>query len=102
MHWQIRLFFLTILLLLPGCSGKQSGDLGAFILQHAGTLGARVRQANDLPQFITKWYYKEDGDRLQIYLVGDQFLKLQSFLSAAFGQPTVTNGMAGRYYGAEI
>jgi hypothetical protein len=103
-------------LALPlGCSSaddlagydKQSGDLGAFILRHASKFGARAEQTNGLPQFTADWRYKEDADGFQIYIVGDHFTQLQSFLTAAFGSPAkppTTNELAGTksigtYYG---
>ena len=112
-------FFALALLLLLGCSragddlagyDKQSGDLGAFILQHASKFGARIQQTNGLPQFTTDWRYKEDADGFQVYIVGDHFAQLQSFLTAAFGppaKPPTTNDLAGTksigtYYGAEL
>ena len=107
------------LALLLGCSraaddlpgyGKKSGDLGAFILQSASKFGARVLQTNGLPRFTADWRYKEDAEGVQIYIVGDHFDRLQSFLTAAFGPPAkspTTNEMAGTkhigsYYAAEL
>jgi hypothetical protein len=107
------------LALLFGCSGgadepgykKQSGDLGAFILQQAPKFGARIQQSKGLPQFTADWRYKEDADGFQIYIAGDRFAQLQSFLTAAFGppaQPPTTNELfagaksIGTYYGAQL
>src|SRR5438128_1154169 len=106
------------LALLLGCSrsddlagyDKQSGDLGVFILQHASKFGARAQQTNGLPQFKADWRYKEDADGFQIYIVGDHFTQLQSFLTAAFGppaKPPTTNELLGTksigtYYGAGL
>lgn len=108
----LSFFALTLLL---GCSsaddlagyGRQSGDLGAFILQHASKFGARAQRTNALPQITTDWRYKEDANGVQIYVVGDHFAPIQSFLTAAFGppaKPPATNQMAGTksigtYYG---
>lgn len=94
---------------LPGYDRK-SGDLGAFILQHASKFGAQVRQTNGLPQFTGDWRCKEDADGCQVYILGDHFAQLQSFLTAAFGppaKPPSTNELAGTknigtYYGAEL
>ena len=94
------------LALLLGCSSsdefpgydKQSGDLGAFILQRASKFGARAQQTSGLPQLTVDWRSKEDADGCQIYIVGDHFTQLQSFLSTAFGppaKPPTTNEMAG-------
>ena len=111
--------FLFLALLLLGCSratddfagyDKQSGDLGAFILQHASKFGARPQQTNGLPQFTADWLYKEDTDGFQIYITGDHFAPLQSFLTSAFGppaKPPTTNESAGTksigtYYGAQL
>ena len=115
--YRISLFFALALLVL-GCSrtddfdgySKQSGDLGAFVLQHASTFGARIRSTNSLPQLSAEWRYKEDADGFQIYVVGDYFRQLESFLTTAFGPPAhapTTNELAGTkhigtYYGAEL
>jgi hypothetical protein len=94
---------------LPGYE-KKSGNLGAFIIERTSKVGAQVRQTNGLPQFTGDWRYKEDADGCQIYMVGDHFTQLQTFLTAAFGppaKPPSTNEMAGTkhigtYYGAEL
>jgi hypothetical protein len=94
---------------LPGYD-KESGDLGAFIIQHASKFGAHVQQTNGLPEFTGDWRYKEDADGCQIYIIGDHFTQLQSFLTAAFGppaKPPSTNEIAGTthigtHYGAEL
>jgi hypothetical protein len=109
--------FLTFALLI-GCSSaddmpgykKQSGDLGAFILQQSSKFGASPQQTSRLPQFRANWRYKEDSDGFQIYIPGDHFTQLQSFLTAAYGppaKPPTTNEMAGTrsigtYYGAQL
>jgi len=106
--------FLAVALLL-GCSSaddmpgykKRSGDLGAFILQQSSKFGARPQQTSGLPQFTADWRYKEDADGFQIYIPGNHFTQLQSFLTAAYGppaKPPTTNEMAGTksigtYYG---
>jgi hypothetical protein len=103
---------------LAGCShsddfagySQKSGDLGTFILQHASKFGARVPQTNGLAQFAAEWRFKEDAEGFQIYIVGDHFGQLQSFLTAAYGAPAhppTTNETAGTksigtYYGAEL
>jgi hypothetical protein len=108
----------ALALFLAGCSptddfagySQQSGNLGAFILQHTSKFGAHAPQTNGLAQFMADWRYKEDADGFQIYIVGDYFGQLQSFLTAAYGPPAhppTTNGMAGTksigtYYGAEL
>ena len=113
------LSFFALALLLFGCSrtsddlagyDKQSGDLGVFIIQQSSKFGARAQQTNALPQFIADWRYKEDADGFQIYITGDHFTQLQSFLTAAFGppaKPPTTNELAGTksigtYYGAQL
>jgi len=102
-----RIPLFCALALLLGCSNaddldgydKRSGDLGVFILQHASKFGARVQQTNGLPQLNRDWRYREDADGFQVYIVGDHFAQLQSFLIAAFGPPakppTTNEGMAG-------
>jgi len=106
------------LVLLIGCSSpddfadyeRQSGDLGAFILQHASKYGAHIQQTNGLPQFKADWLYKQDADGVQIYIIGDSFTPLQTFLVAAFGRPARsprTNELGGTkrvgtWYGAEL
>jgi hypothetical protein len=89
---------------------KQSGDLGAFILRHAAKFGARVQKTNDLPQLIADWRYVEEADGIQIYVPGDYFAPLQSFLTAAYGppaKPPTTNEVlgtknVGTYYGPQL
>jgi hypothetical protein len=109
---------ILLALVLLGCSrtddlagyDHQSGDLGVFILQHASKFGARVQRTNALPQFTGDWRYKEDADGFQVYIAGDHFGQLHSFLTAAFGppaRPPTTNEMAGTksigtFYGAEL
>src|SRR2546430_957546 len=113
-----RILSVAAVALLLGCSStddlpgyeKKSGDVGAFIIQHASKVGAHVRQTNGLPEFRGDWRYKEDADGCQIYIIGDHFTQIQSFLTAAFGPPAhppSTNEMAGTkhigtYYGAEL
>ena len=77
--------FVAVTLFLFGCSGKESGDLSAFIVEHATQLGAHAQQTNSLPRLVVHWYYKEDPNGLQVYIVGDHLSELQSFLAAAFG-----------------
>lgn len=104
-HMSRILPFIALALLL-GCSSaddlpgykKQSGDLGAFILQQSSRFGARAQQTNGLTQFMVDWRYKEDADGFQIYIVGNHFTQLQSFLTAAFGppaKPPTTNNWGG-------
>ena len=106
------------LALLVGCSSgddsagyeRKSGDLGAFILQQSPKFGAHIHHTNGLPLLSADWRYKEDTDGFQIYIVGDHFAEIQSFLAAAFGlpaKPPTTNESAGTkhigtYYGAEL
>ena len=110
--------FLALTLFLLECScaddfadyDKKSGDLGPFIIQHAHKFEMRVQQTNDLPKFPATWRYKEDADGFQVYVVGDHFAQLHSFLTAAFGPPSrppTTNEMVGTksigtYYGREL
>ena len=114
----IRVLPFIALTLLLGCARaddmpgykKQSGDLGVFILQQSSKFGARAQQTSGLPQFAADWRYKEDADGFQIYIVGDHFAQLQSFLAAAFGppaKPPTTNEWAGTkhigtYYGVAL
>ena len=106
------------LVMLLGCSArddfagydKKSGDLGAFILQRSSKCSAQIQRTNGLAPFTADWRYKEDADGFQIYIVGDHFAQLQSFLAAAFGppaKPPTTNEVAGTkhigtYYGADL
>jgi len=94
--------FLAVTLFLTGCSGKQSGDLGAFVLQRATQYGARAQRTNGLPQLRAHWYFKQDADGFQVYIAGDHFIQLQSFLTATFGPPAEANGIAGRCYWADV
>ena len=111
--------FLALTLFLFGCSrrgdtlagyDKQSGDLGAFILQHASKFGVRVQNTNGLPQLTAEWRHTEGPDSCQISVVGDYLGPLQSFLTAAFGPPAhplTTNETAdmkqvGTHYGPEL
>src|SRR4051812_22502701 len=96
------LAILAVTFFFVGCSDKRSGDLGAFILQRATRFGAHAQKTNGLPQLMAHWYSKEDADGFQVYIVGDHFLELQSFLTAAFGPPAVAKAKAGRYYGQEL
>jgi hypothetical protein len=72
--------------------------LGALVLDHASQFGACAQQKNSLPQLTAHWYYQQDVDGCRIYPVGDHVIQLQAFLTAAFGPPSETNGIAGRCY----
>ena len=112
-----RILPFIALALLLGCSSaddfpgysKESGDLGVFILQHSSKFGVRTQPTNALPKFAADWRYKEDADGFQVYIAGNHFTQLQSFLTAAFGPPAktpATNELAGEkrigYYGPEL
>jgi hypothetical protein len=89
---------------------RKSGDLGTFLLERSAKFGARSPTASTLPKFTGEWRYKEDQNGFQIYIDGDRFAELQSFLTAAFGppaQPPKTNHIGetqsvGTHYGAEL
>jgi len=118
LHAMTRILPIFVVVLLFGCSNaddlpgykKQSGDLGLFILRQSSKFGARAQQTNGLPQFTADWRYNEDADGFQVYIVGDHFTQLQSFLTAAYGPPAtppVTNELSGAksigtYYGAQL
>lgn len=93
----------------PGYS-HESGNLGAFILQNGSKVGAHIRKTNNLPSLTGNWRFKEDADGIQIYIIGDHFSELQTFLTAAFGPPAYppsTNEMMGTkhigtFYGANL
>jgi len=111
--------FLALTLSLFGCSrrgdtlagyDKRSGDMGAFILQHASKFGVRAQNTNGLSQLTAEWRHKEGPDSCQICVVGDYLRQLQPFLTAAFGPPAhplTTNETAdmkevGTRYGPEL
>src|SRR5689334_6778249 len=79
------LALIAVILFLVGCSGQQSGDLGAFLVQHATKLGARIERTNDVPKLQAHWYYKEDPNSLRVYISGDRVSELQNLLGSAFG-----------------
>jgi hypothetical protein len=107
------LLALTLLLLGSSCTDKDgfkknSGDLGTFIIWNAAKFGANVQQTNNLPRLTADWRYKEDADGIQVYLDGDHFAQLHSFLTSAFGPPahppmtnesSGSNKSIGSYYG---
>jgi hypothetical protein len=64
--------------------------------------GARPINTNSLPVLKAKWHYKSDADGVQIYLDGDYFPQVRSFLLAAFGPPAipVRTNRNGRILGA--
>lgn len=66
---------------------KRSGELGAFLLERSTQFGVPSPSTNGLPKLTADWRYKEDKDGFQIYINGDRFEELQSFLSSAFGPP---------------
>jgi hypothetical protein len=107
----------TMALYWGGCSRsdefagytQHSGDFGTFIRERAARFGARSPQTNGLPRFSAEWRSKEDADGVQVYLRGDYFSQLQSFLTAAWGpaRPPSTNEMGGAksigtFYGADL
>lgn len=85
---------LILCLVLVGCSkwgdpvpGKQmSGDLAAFVLQCAAARGAHPT-TNNLPSLQVQWTYQEQGVLEDIIFVpGDHFGEIESFLKQAFGE----------------
>src|SRR5260370_15220891 len=86
---------LAVALLLVSCApgydlagyDKHTGDLGSFILERALKFGAHPAQTNGLPQLTADWRSKEDANVLQVYVAGDHYAQLESFLVAAFGPP---------------
>lgn len=111
--------FLAIVVSVLGCSRavddlvgyeKNSGDLGTFILQHASKMGAQAQQTQGLPEFNADWRFKEDANGFQIYIVGDHFAELQSFLTTAYGPPAkpptinelLGTKSVGASYGAQL
>src|SRR5262245_35260562 len=98
--------FLVTAFALFGCSRggdkAQSGDLGAFIIQHAQAFGAHLRTTDALPPLMTQWSYAETTDvlgrKVKVTLDGDHVAQLEAFLLDAFGPPifpVITNTEKG-------
>ena len=92
----LSILFAALVVAATGCSrgadvGKgynsKSGDLGAFILSSAPKFGLRVLTTNDLPQIPAKWRYKEGSTELQLFVEGNYFPQLHTFLTKAVGPP---------------
>lgn len=77
----------------------QSGDLGAFIIEHAQALGAHSR-ATASPPLPGVWSYRQTSDiagrKVEITLAGDYLNKLEPFLDAAFGLSKITPVCGGK------
>jgi hypothetical protein len=69
---------------------KASGDVVPFVMDQALALGAHPVSTNSLPKIEAEWRFKRDADGVQLYLVGDCFPEVQSFLLAAFGPPAIS------------
>ena len=71
----------------------KSGDLGAFIIEHAQALGAHSH-ATALPPLAGAWSYRQASDitgrKVEIILAGDHLAELEPFLDAAFGRSLTT------------
>ena len=76
-----------------------SGDLGAFIIENAQTMGARARGAA-LPSLTGVWCCRRTSDisgrKIEITLAGDQLSELDPFLVAAFGPSKTTPVQGGK------
>ena len=77
----------------------KSGDLGAFIIEHAQALGAHPR-ATALPPLAGEWNYRQTSDitgrKVEITLTGDHLNELEPFLDAAFGLSKTTPVRGGK------
>jgi hypothetical protein len=77
----------------------KSGDLGAFIIEHAQALGAHSRTAV-LPPLAGVWSYRQTSDitgrKVEITLAGDHLSELELFLDAAFGRSLTTPVRGGK------
>jgi hypothetical protein len=77
----------------------KSGDLGAFIIEHAQALGAHSR-ATALPPLAGVWSYRQDSDitgrKVHVTLAGDHLSELEPFLDAAFGPSKITPVRGGK------
>jgi hypothetical protein len=94
-HYMKRIVpILVSAVILFGCSRSgdqtQSGDLGAFIIQHAQAFGAHP-QTTALPALSAEWRYQLTSDVLgqktKVTLDGNHIAELEPFLVAAFGPP---------------
>ena len=77
----------------------KSGDLGAFIIEHAQALGAHSR-ATEFPPFAGVWSCRRRSDiagrYVDITLAGDHLSELDHFLDAAFGRSLTTPVQGGK------
>jgi hypothetical protein len=77
----------------------KSGNLGAFIIEHAQALGAHSR-ATVLPPLAGVWSYSQTSDitgrKVDITLAGDHLSELEPFLDAAFGRSLTTPVRGGK------
>lgn len=77
----------------------KSGDLGAFIIEHAQALGAYSCGSALLPLAGT-WSYRQTSDitgrKVWITLPGDRLGELEPFLDAAFGPSKTTPVRGGK------
>lgn len=109
----------SLLAAATGCSGgadiregfnSKSGDLGAFILKSAPKFGVRVLTTNGLPRIPAKWRYKEASNEFCLFVEGNYFPQLDTFLTKAIGPaagPPMTNSLTNlrsvdAYYGTNL
>lgn len=90
---------LALALLLVGCRharyagfSRQSGDVVPFALARAIDFGARPQSTNALPVIQADWKFKADSRGIQIYINGDHFKDISTFLSRTFGEPDPSKG----------
>jgi hypothetical protein len=91
--------FCFVLVLVVSCSKwsdpvagtKGSGDLAAFALQCATRRGGRPA-TNDLPTLQAEWTLQANLVEDMIFVPGDHFDEIHSFLSRAFGELDHTKG----------
>jgi hypothetical protein len=96
----LSIFVVSLLVTVAGCSdepdiGKgynfKSGDLGAFILNSAPKFRVRVLTTNGLSNIPAQWRYKETSDEFQLFVEGDYFPQLHTFLTKTVGSPTTNS-----------
>lgn len=98
------------LLGLGGCSHateqgfvEGEGDAAPFILQHAVSLGARLRTTNNLPILEEPWAYRDGRDGLKVRLSIEDYNDLKALLKLTLGPPnfgpteTFNHGRLGGY-----
>lgn len=97
MHMRFRKICsaMALAVFLIGCSQRDyfdgyrehSGDLKAFLMDHASSLGWPAEQTNNLPNLPDHWSYNTNTAGFDVALECNYFDSFGAFIEAAYGTP---------------